>query len=416
MNRDIRTMLQEKAEEVRLEPGIPAGMVKRARRRRMVTATLAGAVTVAAVAGFYAGARALLDEESGPPPGQEVQPAAPPTAAAGIFPSTEEEIRSIQSQVAEGHMPLWRSPEGVAQLYAVNVLGWDPEDVEVRVPGDVPVTAVIANPTLADAAGLGSDGETYLRMSRVPNDEGGIYVVDRAEGYVIFLSSPGFDETVTPGGTLLFSGGLGRPVPGLTVDLGVQWEDGSTGTAVAGTSGFHLNFLLRNDIETHPVAVVTVRDASGRALAVTEFRLGLVDGGSTVPEAVTTTRDAIEEAARLRDWETLERLIPNTGFTHSFGGETDAIAYYQDREREGEPVLDILATLLELAPGRTRGTYIWPTPAAENPEDWDQFDIDVLRLTNSVSDIQLFQRLGLYVGWRVGIEPGGTWVFFVAGD
>ncbi|MGH2661434.1 MAG: hypothetical protein ACRDH8_01230 [Actinomycetota bacterium] len=418
MDRDVRTLLEEKAEEMRLDPRIPGRVLKRARRRRVVSATVAGAVTLAAAVGFYAGARALLDEAPGPPPDRDVQPAGRP-ASAPIWPSSEEEIRAIQSQVAEGHIPLWLSPGGVAHMYAVNVLGWDPEDVEVRVPGDDPVTAVIANPTMSEAAGVASDVRTALTLARVPDTEDGVYVVAEAHAESLGLESPTPGDPVAPGGTVVWSGALTGSFPRVVIDIELEWE----GELEGGTIGKELSppaqarIMLPAGATTAPKATARIRTISGRVLAITQFRLSLsADGEQPVTDEVAATRDGLREAAQLRDWETLERLIPDTGFTHSYGGDTDPIAYWQDLEQEGEPVLDILATLLELAPEQFRGTYIWPAPAAESVEDWDQSDLDVLRLTNSDRDIRLFQRYGLYLGWRVGIEPDGTWVFFVAGD
>lgn len=130
------------------------------------------------------------------------------------------------------------------------------------------------------------------------------------------------------------------------------------------------------------------------------------------------TQQAILDAAQALDWDALRALIPEEGFTFSFGGERDPISYWQELESRGHvPVIgDILPMVLSTEPARLRGTYIWPAPAAEDPADWDEHDLDVLRQIHPEEDIRLFREMGLYTGWRVGIDRDGTWVFFVAGD
>jgi hypothetical protein len=137
-----------------------------------------------------------------------------------------------------------------------------------------------------------------------------------------------------------------------------------------------------------------------------------------IPEAVVDTRQAILDAAQALDWGALRELIPDRGFTFSFGGERDPIRYWRMLESEGHvPVLgDILPAVLGTEPDRSRGVYIWPAQAAGDPSEWDEQDLEALRQIHTDEDIRSFQELGLYVGWRVGIDRDGTWVFFVAGD
>src|SRR4030095_4143269 len=62
-------------------------------------------------------------------------------------------LAETQSVVDEGHFPLQASPEGIASLLAVNVLGWEPGDDQVDnvdVHGSQ-AEVVISNQTFADA-------------------------------------------------------------------------------------------------------------------------------------------------------------------------------------------------------------------------------------------------------------------------
>jgi hypothetical protein len=60
--------------------------------------------------------------------------------------------------------------------------------------------------------------------------------------------------------------------------------------------------------------------------------------------------------------------------------------------------------------------FVWPAQATEDPAEWDGQDIEALTAIHAEEDIRAFQEAGLYLGWRVGIDRDGTWVFFVAGD
>jgi hypothetical protein len=129
-------------------------------------------------------------------------------------------------------------------------------------------------------------------------------------------------------------------------------------------------------------------------------------------------RNAILDVATTGRPSLLRSLIPEEGFTFSFGGETDPIRYWKRLESEGHvPVIgDILPSVLETEPGFNRGVYVWPAQATEDPARWDEADIEALSAIHAEEDIRAFQEAGLYYGWRLGIDRGGTWVFFVSGD
>ena len=103
------------------------------------------------------------------------------------------------------------------------------------------------------------------------------------------------------------------------------------------------------------------------------------------------TASAIRDAALAGDWEALRALVPADGFTASFGGTDDPIAYYQQLQAEGTDVLGILAGLLDGPAAAVPDTDLWAWPRE-------------------------FVESDGYYDWRVGITADGTWRYFVAGD
>ena len=110
-----------------------------------------------------------------------------------------------------------------------------------------------------------------------------------------------------------------------------------------------------------------------------------------VPPPAMGTASAIRDAALAGDWEALRALVPADGFTASFGGTDDPIAYYQQLQAEGTDVLGILAGLLDGPAAAVPDTDLWAWPRE-------------------------FVESDGYYDWRVGITADGTWRYFVAGD
>lgn len=432
MDGNIRTLLQDKAEEMRIGTTIPGEVLRRSRRRRAATAGVTALVTIGVVAGAFVGARTLLRETAGE--GRRAGPGGgvPGETVVGpypfIFPSTSEELETTQEQVAEGHMPLWESPRGVAEMFAVNVMGWDPADVEADVRGDQPITAVITNPTLSEGAGAKDDIRTTLELFALPDRERPFYVVLAAQAEIMEISPLDPDAEFGADGTAAFRGRLDFVPEGATVVLNVDHGGSPVATASAAP-----NPDGRFEVATQPpggigpatrISVALV-DASGPILTLTAAHVsvaapaeeGPVREGS-LPDTVVRTRDRILDAAQARDYGALRDLIPERGFTFSYGGERDPIAYWRNLESEGHlPLLgDILPAVLNTPPGQIQGGFIWPGPAAEDPSEWDEQDLSILRTIHADEDIRLFREIGLYTGWRVEIAPDGTWLSFVQGD
>jgi hypothetical protein len=422
---DLRTLLREKAEEVRPDVRIPAPVLRRSRRRRVVTGVATGAVTVGTVAALFVGARFLIQETPEP---REVRPAGTPTEFYPfIYPPTQAELDTTVAEVAQGSMPMWTEPEGAAALFAVNVMGWDPNDVEASVRGDDPVSVVITNPSLNEAAGATADLRTVISLAPVPGSgEQPVYAVLAAQAEDVELEPVGPDDQVGASGRLALRGSLGFIPEGASVELRVG--EGTPVSEEAPEGVFYVAAELPDPPGPSTLISLAVKDRAGNIVQLTSSRLATpVAGGSqgrsselepALPSPVARTRDAILAATQARDFEALRALIPEEGFTFSFGGDTDPIAYWRRLENRAHvPVIgDILPMVLGTVPARQQGTYIWPAPAAEDPADWDEGDRVVLRLLHSEEDIRLFQEAGLYTGWRAGIDRDGTWVFFVSGD
>ena len=140
--------------------------------------------------------------------------------------------------------------------------------------------------------------------------------------------------------------------------------------------------------------------------------------GPGLPAAVEKTRAALLAAAESGDYEELRPLVPETAFEYTFGSPVQGgpIAYWREIERTtGERPLEALAEILRMPYTLSRGIYFWP------------FAYDVAEIADlTAHERELLAPLGPlesvfsegtgYLGWRAGIQPDGTWVFFVSGD
>ncbi len=139
-----------------------------------------------------------------------------------------------------------------------------------------------------------------------------------------------------------------------------------------------------------------------------------------LPAAVASTRAALFEAAALCDWPGVAALLPDDGFTSSFGMVDDPIAQWRQEEVLGYQPMAFLSSLLALPYGTLEAGdatyYVWPSAAAL---PWDQVSgVHRSALLGLYSEYNLwqFESFGGYVGYRVGITEDGSWVYFVAGD
>jgi hypothetical protein len=128
--------------------------------------------------------------------------------------------------------------------------------------------------------------------------------------------------------------------------------------------------------------------------------------------AVAETHAALLQAAESGDYEALRPFIPDEfSYTYGLPAEGGPIPYWQQVEAEsGESPIQILARILALPYTLSAGTYVWPFAYDKQEAELTDYERELLGdLADSFLDSG-------YLGWRAGIEPDGTWRFFIAGD
>ncbi|MBA3375888.1 MAG: hypothetical protein H0U00_08780 [Actinobacteria bacterium] len=137
-----------------------------------------------------------------------------------------------------------------------------------------------------------------------------------------------------------------------------------------------------------------------------------------LPAAAEETRAALLAAAETGDYEELRPLVPATGFEYTFGSPVEGgpIAYWQELERTSvERPLENLADVLRMPYTLSRGIYVWPF--AYDLAERDEITAHERELLQPLGPLDTLFIPGTgYLGWRAGIEPDGSWVFYVAGD
>lgn len=148
-----------------------------------------------------------------------------------------------------------------------------------------------------------------------------------------------------------------------------------------------------------------------------------VDPQPGLPAAVQDTRRAVYEAAVRCDFDRLQELIPDRGFTYSFGGGEDPVGEWRRAEaQQREPApMRYLAGILQrpYAEREVQGSTQYAWPSAFGYDTWAQVperDRRALAPLYDEEDLQSFARFGGYTGYRAVITEDGTWTVFVAGD
>jgi hypothetical protein len=135
---------------------------------------------------------------------------------------------------------------------------------------------------------------------------------------------------------------------------------------------------------------------------------------AALPPAVLEKRDQILRAAGERDYDAVARLADPDGFEYTFGGPVPGgpARYWRDRAAEGEDPLAALERILRLPYTLSSGHYVWPFAYDKTESQLTEYERSLL------GDLVPGGRIGEtgYLGWRAGIRPDGSWVFFVAGD
>jgi hypothetical protein len=133
-----------------------------------------------------------------------------------------------------------------------------------------------------------------------------------------------------------------------------------------------------------------------------------------LPIAVEQRRAEILRAAEAGDHDALARLAA-TRLTYTFGAPVAGgpAAYWRQAEQRGEQPLEALAAVLKLPYTLSRGIYVWPFAYNKSPDELTRYEENLLRRIPGGAPTPGPQG---YLGWRAGIRPDGSWIYFVAGD
>lgn len=139
-----------------------------------------------------------------------------------------------------------------------------------------------------------------------------------------------------------------------------------------------------------------------------------------LPPAIAAKRSAILAAAQKKDLAALHKLASPVEFTFSYGDDSDAVAYWRGLAKDGVDIGHIASAILGMGCVMGEGgSYVWPSAAMI---DWAQLSAAeqkalVALYGRKIDEYWLEGRnKGYYVGWRITIEPDGSWSSFVAGD
>ena len=423
MNTRLPNLLQDLAGEMPIDvDGSARRTLRRARGRRVLTAGTGVAIVVALVVVSAAALR--LGGDPTVTPG--VTGANPSASFEGLWPeTTPQALAETQAAVDGGHSPLRASPEGIASLLAVNLLGWEPGDdraEQVDVRGSE-AEVVISNRTFGDqvppvtieARQLGRTGQQgvwsvvdvstpVIRLDPVAEIAPGVIgisgsVADRYDG------APWMDADVFDGP---------RPEPSL------------------GSARYELTdrtFVFEIHVSPTPdgwaTLLLTMPEAAGASLGAVMVSVPTPVGEPArpqgpslegVPPDVAVTAQRIYDAAVAGDVDALAPLLDPNTFAYNFDDGSDPIPTW----REEPSVLDRMAAVLQLPAAEPRtirgyGTLtIWPYLIDSDFDALTQREADDLKaLGYSAADIQLMIDGGNgYQGPRLAIDETGLWRSF----
>jgi hypothetical protein len=422
MNTRLPNLLQDLAGEMPIDvDGSARRTLRRARGRRMLTAGTGVAIVVALVVVSAAALR--LGGDPTVTPG--VTGPNPSASFEGLWPeTTPQALAETQAAVDGGHSPLRASPEGIASLLAVNLLGWEPGDdraEQVDVLGSE-AEVVISNRTFGDqvppvtieARQLGRTGQQgvwsvvdvstpVIRLDPVAEIAPGVIgisgsVADRYDG------APWMDADVFDGP---------RPEP----SLGSRYE------LTDRTFVFEIHVSPTPD--GWATLLLTMPEAAGASLGAVMVSVPTPVGEPArpqgpslegVPPDVAVTAQRIYDAAVAGDVDALAPLLDPNTFAYNFDDGSDPIPTW----REEPSVLDRIAAVLQLPAAEPRtirgyGTLtIWPYLIDSDFDALTQREADDLKaLGYSAADIQLMIDGGNgYQGPRLAIDETGLWRSF----
>jgi hypothetical protein len=439
---ELKELLQEHAERVQVEPDmrIPGPVLRRARRRRVLTGVVAGLTAAVVVAGAVVGIQAAFREQPTQVPVHHGTP--PPSPAIGSFPgiwpvATHDEVAQLEAK-ARAHPDL-SDPEKVARDFAVSVLRWRSERIGIR---GVAGTGDQAHVILWDRdMGIYSPqiAET-VDLQRFSNEAGSaVWVVTGSASGLMDVRCPSPLRDAIGGSKVRICGHFTQPSAGWSLMVTIDPATSGLGVGTGNASeisivhrGFHGYAEVRQSAGD-VVLMIRLTSGSGASLALyaRRFKVGVSGPAPTespgtsaaLPAAVERTRQAILSAADAHNYSKLEPLIDPKAFQYTFGQPaTSAIAYWK---QQGFRPLSIMGALLKMPYALEREgsikLYVWPSAylmrrnqlARLSPTLRQEFTAIYPNLTQ---EMKRWAGAGAYTGWRLGIDSRGRWVFFLTND
>ena len=291
---ELKRTLRERAEEMRLDPEMPAGLRRRARNRRVLNGAIALAVVGALGFGSYAGFRIALDQTGLSRP---VRPASTEYDRIPALYPAPHLIPEIQRDADSGVAPEWLDPRLVTLRFAGDVLGWTEDETHVRLLNPDPMRIEIWNKTLIVG---GRRLSTILSMQRYENREDGIYMVMEARAPDIEIDAPRPWAPIRPGQQVHVQGRLGFNHEGGGLEASIRTAPGGI-PSVRGI-GYRPDFTFSLVAPTARAVAATfaMYSAEGTTVAMTAFRVqGFGDdsadepGAEPTPGPTPTTDDAV---------------------------------------------------------------------------------------------------------------------------
>jgi hypothetical protein len=431
MDTRLRTVLHDLASDMPVEletTGPPT--LRKARGRRALT----GAGAVVAVVAFVAVSLSAIRLVSDPATPEPATTGPNPATFPGLWPETSPEaLETAQESADGGATPLRTTPDGTASLLAVDLLGWEPDDVQPeRVAGDgADATVVISNrifgdevpPITVELRRLGDTGPNGIWS--VVDVSTPLIEIDELEEIM--------PESPEMGGFLILSGSVtdvfeGAPAveahvfdgPALVPSLGSGRDD-----IPQGRFDFTRMLGVEQTLDGAATLLLTIPDATGASLGAVmvpvETPVGEAEAAgpnlTDVPPDVAATAQRIYDAAKAKDFDALAELLDPMTFTYNSNPGANPIPEWRANPSE----LDVMVAILEMATttrdiGPPYGTFsFWPYLVNSDFSSLSPQELaDLHALGYSDEDIQLMIDGGTgYQGPRLAIDENGEWQNFI---